>query len=615
MASEAGRSTIAGRWRSVVVISLAVGVTAAAFAWLNHIHPEFLMTDDGVRDQLLARDCVELGHCYLIGAPASVPGVSQGAVWVQLLTAVRLGGGNEATARIVVLALMALSVGTLFLIVWRWLRPSIAFPAAGLFLAALSWDPYPSQLINPSASAFPDVLTAAGLLCFGLSGLPRYLVLAAFALGLAINVHVGSVSLAPALLAVVLLWSSRPARDLLLAFGVLFATYLFTSRTALLANLDGLASSGRLLSAVGGAFATLLLSLTFRPWLRRRSWDARAWSVGFILVAPFAAGLVWLILWQRHAFGLTYLHPILAPAAAMAAALVCMPFELFAVRGAALRWIPTAAAVAGFVSIMFHSARVPPPPGLESWTLAEATAIAGQAMKMGWGYEDLRFHIQSTACRELLVGISVTAPPPISVAGKSRKHLQVRRATRGRGASVAGASDMVSLPTGDVAVLREIDSWLEPEALTACRIPVDSTRPAVCRLARGRSLDADRAERFLFMTRSFPDIHDIDLPPPYVARYEVPLSAVAGQTRDFVLADNDVSGCAWTITRAQGVRVDGQLPARHVRLHSDTGATGLIVFEKPFGTSACPDTVDRRYPPCVMETRPEETSEAVAEER
>ena len=615
MASEARGSTIAGRWRSVVATPLAVGVTAVALAWLNHIHPEFLLTDDGVRDQLLARDCVELGHCYLIGAPTSVPGVSQGAVWVQLLTAVRLCGGDEATARIVVLALMALSVGTLFLTVWRWLRPSIAFPAAGLFLAALSWDPYPSQLINPSASAFPDALTAAGLLCFGLSQLSRYLVLAAFALGLAINVHVGAVSLAPSLLAVVALWSSRPARELLLAFGVLFATYFLTSRTALLANLDGLASHGRLLPALGGVFATLLLSLAFRPWLRRLSWNARAWCVGFILTAPFAAGLFWLILWQRHAFGLTYLHPILAPAAAMAAALVCVPFELAAAWGAACRWIPTAAAVASFASIVLHSARAQLPPAPESWTLAEATTIADRAMKMGWGYEDLRFHIQGPACRELLVGISVTAPPPLPEAGKNRKHLQVLRATPGRVAPVAAARDMVSLPAGEVAVLREIDSWLDPEALVACRIPVDSARPPVCRPARGRPFDSDKPDRFLFMTRSFPDIHDIDVPPPYVARYEVPLSPVAGQTRDFVLADNDLSGCGWSITRTEGVRADSQLPAHHLRLHSDAGAPGLIVFEKPFGTSACPDIVDRRYPPCVVETPPEETPQAVAEDR
>ena len=70
MAAESGGSTTAARLRHVLApLALGIGVAALAFVWLNHINPEFSITDDGVRDQLMARDCVERGRCALIGSP------------------------------------------------------------------------------------------------------------------------------------------------------------------------------------------------------------------------------------------------------------------------------------------------------------------------------------------------------------------------------------------------------------------------------------------------------------------------------------------------------------------------------------------------------------------
>ena len=67
-----------------------------AFAWLNHVNPlEFPNNDDSIRDQLMASDCVDLGHCYLIGPATSLSGFHQGAVWLDLLVAVRLAGGTK----------------------------------------------------------------------------------------------------------------------------------------------------------------------------------------------------------------------------------------------------------------------------------------------------------------------------------------------------------------------------------------------------------------------------------------------------------------------------------------------------------------------------------------
>jgi hypothetical protein len=556
---------------------------------------------------------VELGHCYLIGPLTSVPGIHQGAAWLDLLIAVRLLGGNEAAARSVVLGLLAIGVGTLFLIVWRWLRPSLAPPAALILLAALSLDIYPSLLINPSAAAFSDILVAAGLLCFGLSGKRRYLILSAFALGLAINVHVGALSLLPSWVAIAALASRRPLRAVLMASGILLATCFLTSRAAMMANVEELASHGRLVPALVGMIAVLLLSVRSGPWFRRLPREARAWLIGVILIAPFGAGLLWLVIWQRHGFGLTYLHPVLAPAAVLAAALVSTPFELIAWHRHVVRWVPAAAACAGLAWLALLAALGPRAVSPDTWTLGDATAIARRALHLGWSYEQLVFRVQSRACRDLVVGMSAEAPEPAApAADKGRAQLQVLRTARDKVPDVTEKGGIVSLQSGEVAIVREVDSWLQPEALVACRVPAASQAP-VCMPAQGRRVEPGR--RFFFETRSFPEVHSLDLPPPYVARYEIPLRPIAGEHRDVAVADGAPPGCGWTITRADGVRVDGELPARRARLGSDTGSPGLLVLERPFGVSGCAAEIDRRYPPCVLETQPDDPLGALVEDR
>jgi hypothetical protein len=133
----------------------------------------------------------------------------------------------------------------------------------------------------------------------------------------------------------------------------------------------------------------------------------------------------------------------------------------------------------------------------------------------------------------------------------------------------------------------------------------------MCVAATPRATDALDSGRFLFITRSFPEIHRLDLPPPYIATYEIPLSPVAGESRNLAVLDNASSECAWRITRCEGVEVEGSLPAQRVRLHSETGSPGRVVVEKPFGTAACPgEGADRRYPPCMFESEPGDALQA-----
>ncbi len=575
------------------------------FAWLNHINPPFPVTDDGVRDQLLVRDCTELGRCHLIGAPASLSGFHQGAAWLDLLIAVDLLGGDTSTERMVVLAFLAAGVATLFVVVWRWLSPAIAFPAALLLVGGLSLNIQPSLLVNASVAAFPDVLTAAGLLCYGLSGRRRFLIASSCALGIAVNVHVGALSLVPPLLAIAVLARPRPWRELLASVGVLSGTYLATSSAALRANVIGLAEHGRLMPALAGGLAVVVLSWGLGSRFRGLSWNARAWVIGVLLILPFGLASLWLVLWQGHDYTVAYLHPILAPAAALAAAALCLPFELGARWIRVLRWVPTTVSVAAiaFVGLQLWkpaaAARAEP---WSSWSPADARAIADRAARRGWSYEDLVFRLQGVACRELLIGMSMVAPPPAAASRHGHRQVQVVRVGGRALPALMDPGDVVRLGSS-AAVVREVESWLRPESLRACRVRIGSGRDPVCSPAAPLPSGGLDPQRFLFATRAYPGIHDLDLPPPYVATYEIPLSSVAGESRELALTDDAAPGCGWRITRVEGVRVEGALPARRVRLRSDTGGPGSLVIEKPFGTAECnPADIDRRYPPCLLET-------------
>jgi len=161
----------------------------------------------------------------------------------------------------------------------------------------------------------------------------------------------------------------------------------------------------------------------------------------------------------------------------------------------------------------------------------------------------------------------------------------------------------VALSPSRVAIVREIDSWLRPDRLRVCLAPAGS--PAHCAAAAARPAEAFTPEQFLFITRSYPEIHDLELPPPYVAMYEIPLVPVAGESRDLVVTERTAPDGGWQFTRAEGVQVEEELPSKRVRLYSESGAAGLLVIEKAFGMSSPnPDDLDMRYPPCVFEAPP-----------
>jgi hypothetical protein len=206
--------------------------------------------------------------------------------------------------------------------------------------------------------------------------------------------------------------------------------------------------------------------------------------------------------------------------------------------------------------------------------------------------------------------MSTNAAPPQGAPRRDpdRRQLQVLPASDDARARLAGAT-LVPLSHGTIAAVSSIESWLDTDRLIACRTPTDG-RAELCAGTTEPNVQEMAPDRFFASLYSDFGLHPINVPPPYVARFTIPLVPTAGEHRELRLQpsdsfhDTEMPACSWHITRVEGVEVDRPLPARQVRLHSKTGAPGALVMEKPFGTDLCRGNgdMDRGYPPCVLES-------------
>ncbi len=601
-----------------------IGVGLCTFAWLVRFSTPFPIHGDGIRDQLLVRDCTDLGRCHLFGAPASIAGelrILQGAAWLDLLTAVRILGGDTTTQIAVVLALDAIAAALTFIVVWHWVQPALALPAGYLVANTLAGDQSASVLVNGSASALFDVMTAAGLLCYAISARTRFLLVSAFAAALAVNVHVAAVTLLPGLLLVAAL-GHTPSRAVVAAGTLFAAVYLITSGAALEANLIALADRGLAFVLVPalGALAAVAVASRLGARFRMLSVNVRVMLIGCFLILPFVFGSLWLVLIEQHWFERRYLHPIWGPLAVFQAAILCAPFQLLGRRHASLRWVPSVLVL--WLMIPKVWAPAPPPDALRTWTLTNATRIGLEAANAGWSFEDLVFRLQGQACGELLSGMAVEGPRLDGRPPDEDLQLQVAM-VESEPPPATGEYAVVPLQRGQFGVLRSVHSWMEPRGIVVCRQPIDRTVPPSCERPRvsiaGRRTPSEpdslaeaprHPKEFSFESRVMVIMQPVEVPQPYVTSYRIPLRPRAGEVRELRLTDPGSEGCRWEFVHADGLRLQNTLPATRVRLGADNDGPGVLVVEKPFGAPPCPAReIEFPYPPCVLETRPGEAFE------
>jgi hypothetical protein len=595
-------------WRSPILYGVALIVVA-----FFHFHRVFPPTDlggDPVRDQLMARDCTELGRCYLSGADASFPNLYHGAVWIDLIVAVRVLGGDFDAQRCVVLALLAISVGTFFVVVWRWIGAAIAFPAAILFVGLLDASSSPTNLTNPSTAIFFDVLAAAALLCHALSGMRRFLFVSAVSIGIGIGVHDASASLFIPFVAIAALSRERPWAGIAGSVALMVGVYAMSSMTALEINLHTLEGYRGIWIALTLVAILVALSALVGDSFRRLSPAARAWVIGAILILPFGVAILWIGVVQRHDFAPHYYHPVIAPVAAMGGAALFAGCRVVAHR---MRFRASAPGMwASLIALTIFPPWHSPSAGQTGeWNFTEARAVAEEISKRGWSYEDLVFQLQSNQCYDLLVMMSLVAPPPRPELRPYGHQIQVIKTTRDAIADVGGVG-VVAIP-GETQVLavREIESWLRPELTRVCRKPAVEGLSATCAVARDKFSELNSPERFRFARRSLPEIYVAEPARPYVESYEIPVFSIPGGTRDFVITMPETEpGCGWRFTRVEGLIVDEPLPSTMLHARSISGGPGRLVVEVGVDRVRCKNTTES-YPPCVFEILPDDPLRAL----
>ena len=213
-----------------------LGVFAIALlASLSMAPTEPHMQEDAVGHLLKAKDCLLGNGCYLRLGPfsgQSVVGVSHGAAFLHLLVLVLGLGGASAQWYVLAAITHGLAAMLLFLLVIRALRLAILPALAVTFLChqGLMACVLPETISNPALLPLPAALLCAAAFCYVRSQQLRYLLVAALAVGIGVQLHLTFALHVPTLGLLVLL--ARPPqrlRHLALALGTVLVSIALIS--------------------------------------------------------------------------------------------------------------------------------------------------------------------------------------------------------------------------------------------------------------------------------------------------------------------------------------------------------------------------------------------------
>jgi hypothetical protein len=602
-----------------VDLAAAAAVAAGALLWLHHVNGGAWTGRDQTTGLLMARDCVRLSTCHLTGVDSGVRGFTNGALWPHLLALVDLLGGTTVAASRALMALMAAAVGAVFLCAWRWLRPAVALPAALFALLGVASGSGPSagpgdlstaNLVDASFAFFPTTLCACALLVFVHSGRAAALAVAAVFASHAMNTHVAGASLLPALVASAALAGRRPLAAVALALAAFLAATLVSSPEALRNSLTHL-RSGEVFAALAAAAALAGAGALCNARHRRLGPAARAGVLAAWLVAPAAGGALLLHLAHRE-FSPRYFAPVIAPLAALAAALLVLAADLL--TGRRPRLAALGFALPPLVALACLR-RYEPPHAYGGWTFEDGRAVAEHLGRRGWCYSRQFARLQTPRCTSLTYAVMPYACRAAADPGAAASRRQVRLWLGARSRLPALPPGAAVLPTGGgrVVALVELDSWVNTAEAELC---VTGLGPGATGEPRCVRPDEPDAEPFLYSHRLGLGFRDANLPPPFRMSYSFPLRPDAGQTHRLAFpedagsapavqpASGHARGCGWQVTRVEGLDADRPLPANPVRLTSRDGAPGRIVVERVVGAPPCMDPFPGQQVPCLWEATP-----------
>jgi hypothetical protein len=301
------RKGLVGRALEWVAALILGGV---AFVWMQHVNG-----GGGTPIVFLyVVDCLLFDQCFTIGPGSSVI-LNNGGVWPEILLGIRHFGGSPEVVSLTVNALLASGVGLVFLVVSRFLKPSLATPTAVLALALLAPLSLGSPLIDCSVTFLFCAGTEAALLIFALTGRSTALVVGSVFLAHAVGAHTSAVSLLPAFLFLTQM-SDTPLRSAVLALAAFMITSLITSSDAVIANVKIFERPQLLPWALLGLALVIGVATWLRPRFQQLRPGTRAVLAGICFLLPHAGGVVTLLL-IHHDILPRYLPPVVAPLAAL----------------------------------------------------------------------------------------------------------------------------------------------------------------------------------------------------------------------------------------------------------------------------------------------------------
>lgn len=577
------------RW-SPWVVSTCVGGAAIGVLALAASAP--VLQADVARDFLLARDCVELGRCHLRGATSAFLGITQGALWVNLIALVTLLGGGVATVQALVITLLGASVGALHHLAGRWLSPRAALPTAGIFLAMLLLLGDQSVLWNPSLSPALVVLASAALLQLARGAGPLTAASAGVLVGVGASLHVSVGLLMPPLVALLLLGARRPAWSLLAALASFALVFALSSLDAATINLEWLASSGTWRLTLGALAAVAGVALLARGAYQRRPRGHTAIAAA-VTLATGALGA-----WASGATGLPGQPYYLFPAAPMAAGL------LGALVAAVIGRLPHPAARAAILGVALAPiapaallAHDEPTVASPEWTATDVEAAARRLLPR-YSLDELVAGLQGPRCWELTaaIGVYASGSEPRTDAPTAPLVLRISPDLR----PPAGVDGEVIEAGGGLLYVRHIPSWLDRSRQRVCHDAGGPDSPCTG-LTDPESAHGDGRD-VGFEAMAYPVMHPASGLREYHARYEIAVVPRDGEERTLMVMGGAEGPCVWRIEEARGLDARGPLPSTVLTL--GPGASGVLVVGRDFGP-ACRDT-DRRVPPCFVEVRPDE---------
>lgn len=528
-----------------------------------------------------------------------------------------MAGGGVRAAQLIVVLLGTASIGILSHVVGRSIDPRHALPTAVLFAWWL-WTGHNFTLLwNPSIVPFPVVLGFISLILAAHSGKAVASAFAGFWIAVASMSHVVCLILFLPLLAISTLVSRSALAGLIAGCAGFLVTLLAFALAMCRNNFDVAVRNGWTTPAALIVAAVIVIAVLFRRhWFRIANLNRKAPSavVAIVWVCPVIIGNLGFWATTDHGVVSRYWEPA-APALALIASFLAVLIGETLIRRVAGNLqrttvtghlLPSAIALCLLASVWSGSRhlRNAERNQTDAGSFDDIAAISHQLSLSGLSWNSIASSWEGPSCWERVSAIGTFMPQGRPNAGAPRVALRVLIVDKASARELAGNGvDLAALGHSTIAAVSIINTWLDKDEAGVCRIDAHDVRQ--CAHVHPVST-TPQSDVFMFSSRAHPRVHDLPNGDHYVSEYAIPVRHGNNESdRLITILDEAGARCPWRIVSIAGAEFQGTLPNVSVRMLGKAASATLVV-SKRFDPVACGEAIDRNYPPCVLETLPEE---------